>query len=74
MSKAASQASTDTLSGVVGLVDLLVEHKIKLNALEDVLKEINPLVHELYLGTVEKLRAQKGAEMKKILKSKLSKG
>jgi hypothetical protein len=72
MSKAAGQPSTDTLSRVV---DLLVEHRIKLDALEHVLKETNPIVHDLYLGTIENLKAQKGAELKKVLtvtlKSKL---
>jgi hypothetical protein len=33
----------------------LVEHRIKLDALEHVLKETNALVHELYLGTIENL-------------------
>ena len=64
MSKAAGQPSTNTLSRVV---DLLVEYRIKLDALEHVLKETNPLVHELYLGTVENLQAQKTAEVKKVL-------
>ena len=54
MSKAAGQAPTNAFSTVV---DLLVEHRIKIDALEHVLKEINPLVHELYLGTIENLRA-----------------
>ena len=56
MSKAAGQPSTNTLSKVV---HLLVEDRIKLDALEHVLKETNPLVHEFYLGTIENLRAQK---------------
>jgi len=75
MSKAAGQLPTDTLSRVV---DLLVEHTIKLDALEHVLKETNPLVHEFYLGTIENLQAQKTAALKKVLtvrlKSKLSEG
>jgi hypothetical protein len=75
MSEAAGQPSTYTLSRVV---DLLVEHRIKLDALEYVLKETNPLVHELYLGAIENLRAQKAVELKKVLsvrlKSKLSEG
>jgi len=75
MSKVAGQSSTNTLSSVV---DLLVEHRIKLDALEHVLKETNPLAHELYLGTIENLRAQETAELKKVftvrLKSKLSEG
>ncbi len=62
MSKAAGQPSTNNLSSVV---DLLVEHRIKLDALEHVLKETNPLLHEFYLGTIENLRAQEGAELKK---------
>jgi formate dehydrogenase maturation protein FdhE len=75
MSKAAGQPSMDPLSRVV---DLLVEHKIKLEALEHVLKETNPLAHEFYLGTIENLRTQKAAELKKVLavrlKSTLSEG
>jgi hypothetical protein len=64
MSKAAGQASTRTLSGVV---DLLVECRIKLDALEYVLKETNPPVHELYLGTIENLHAQKASEVSRVL-------
>jgi hypothetical protein len=75
MSKTAGQPPTNTLSRVV---DLLVEHRIKFDALEHVLKETNPLLHELYLGTIENLRAQKAAELKKVLtvrlNSKLSEG
>jgi hypothetical protein len=66
MSKAAGQPSGNSLSRVV---ELLVEHKIKLDALEGVLKETNPLVHELYLGTIENLRAQKAAQVKQVLSS-----
>jgi hypothetical protein len=68
MNKAAGQPSTDTLSRVV---DILVEHRIKLDALEHVLKETNPIVHDLYLGTIENLQAQKTAELKKILTVRL---
>jgi hypothetical protein len=64
MSKAGSHQSSNTLSRVV---DLLVELTIKLDALAYVLKETNPLVHELYLGTIEKLRAQKAAEVNQVL-------
>jgi capsule polysaccharide export protein KpsE/RkpR len=64
MSKAAGQPSTNALSRVV---DLLVEHQIKLDAMEHVLKETNPQVHDFYLGTVENLRDQKTAELKKVL-------
>ena len=64
MSKAAGLPPTDTLSRVV---DLLVEHRIKLDALEHVLKETNPLVHEFYLGTIANLQAQKAAELNRVL-------
>ena len=55
MSRSPGQQSTNTLSSVV---DLLVEHRVKLDALEHVLKETNPLAHEVYLGTIENLQAQ----------------
>jgi hypothetical protein len=49
------------------IVDVLVGHTIKLDALEYVLKETNRLVHELYLGTIENLQAQKAAEVNRLL-------
>jgi hypothetical protein len=64
MSKAAGQPPTNDFSRVV---ELLVEHGIKLDALEQVLKETNPLMHELYLGTIENLQAQKTAEVNRVL-------
>jgi hypothetical protein len=64
MSKPAAQPSTNTLSRVV---DLLVEHRIKLDALEHVWKETNPLAYELYLETIENLRAQKASEVNQVL-------
>jgi len=64
MGKAAGQPSANTLGR---LVDLLVEHKIKLDALEHVLKETNPLVHEFYLGTIENLQAHNAAEVNRVL-------
>jgi hypothetical protein len=64
MSKAAGQQETNPLSRVV---DLLVEYRIKLDALEYVLKETNPPVHELYLGTIENLQAQKASEVNRVL-------
>jgi hypothetical protein len=67
MSRATDHAATNTLRGVVDLVDLLVEYRIKLDALEHVLKETNPLVHELYLGTIENLRAQEAVEVSQVL-------
>ena len=64
MSRSPGQQSTNTLRSVV---DLLVEHRVKLDALEHVLKETNPLVHELYLRTIENLQAQKTAEVNRLL-------
>jgi hypothetical protein len=49
------------------VIDLLVESRIKLDALEHVLKETNPLVHEFYLGTIENLRAHKAEEVNRVL-------
>lgn len=64
MSKAAGQQSTNTLRRVV---EILVEDRIKLDAMEQVLKQTNPLVHELYLDMIENLQAQKTAEMNRVL-------
>jgi hypothetical protein len=64
VSKVAGQPPTNTLSRVV---DLLVEYRIKLDALEHVLKETNPLVHKLYLGTIENLQAQDAVEVTRVL-------
>ena len=49
------------------VIDLFVEHRIKLDALEYVLKETNPLVHELYVGAIENLQAKKAAELKRVV-------
>jgi hypothetical protein len=64
MAKDAGESTTNTLNRVI---ELLVDHQIKLDALEQVLKETNPLVHELYVGTIENLQAQKATELKSAL-------
>jgi hypothetical protein len=64
MSKTTVQPSPNTLGRII---DLLVEQRIKLDAMEQALKETNPLVHELYIGTIENLQAQKAAEMTRVL-------
>jgi hypothetical protein len=69
MKQAAGQRSNNDLSGVV---DLLVEQRIKVDALEQILKETNPLMHEFYLGTIENLRAQKAAEVRQVLTQTLN--
>jgi hypothetical protein len=56
-------------NALVKVVDLLIEHRIRLDALEHVLKETNPLAHDLYLGTIENLRARKAAEVNQVLSS-----
>jgi hypothetical protein len=68
MSKSVGPTSVSPLSSVV---DLLVEHRVRLDALEHVLKETNPLAHELYLGAVENLQAQEAAELKEALTARL---
>ena len=75
MSKVAGQPLPNALTKVV---DLLVESRIRIDAMEQILVKTNPVAYELYLGTIENLRAQKAAELKKVLtvglKSKLGKG
>jgi hypothetical protein len=75
MSKVAGQPLPKAL---IKVVDLLVENRIRIDAMEQILVKTNPVAYDLYLGTIENLRAQKAAELKKVLtgrlKSKLGKG
>jgi hypothetical protein len=64
MSKAAEQPSPNALERVV---DLLIESRIRIDAMEQVLVKTNPVAYDLYLDTIENLRTQKAAESKKIL-------
>jgi hypothetical protein len=64
MSKAAGQPSPNALSKVV---DLLVENRIRIDAMEQILVKTNPVAYDLYLGTIENLRVQKGAEVNRLL-------
>jgi len=64
MSKVAGQPSTNTLNRVV---NLLIESRIRIDAMEQVLVKTNPVAYELYLGMIENLQAQKAAEVKKYL-------
>ena len=68
MSKAPGQQSTNTLSRVV---DLLVESRIRIDAMEQILVKTNPVAYELYLGTIENLQAQKTAEVNRVLSQTL---
>jgi hypothetical protein len=49
------------------VIDLMVEHTIRLDALNDVLKEINPLLHERYVGAIESLQSEKTAELRRAI-------
>jgi hypothetical protein len=75
MSEAAGQPLPNVL---IKVVDLLVESEIRIDAMEQILVKTNPVAYELYLGTIENLRAQKASELKKALtvrlKSKLREG
>ena len=64
MSKVAGQSLPNALSRVI---DLLVESRIRIDAMEQILVKTNPVAYDLYLGTIENLRAQKAAELKKVL-------
>jgi hypothetical protein len=68
MSRATGQPSTSALGEVV---DLLVESRIKLDALDNVLKEINPLLHERYLGEIEVVRDRKASALKQAFTASL---
>ena len=54
MSKIAGQPLSNTL---IKVVDLLVESRIRIDAMEQILVKTNPVAYELYLGTIENLQA-----------------
>jgi hypothetical protein len=64
MGKAAGQRSANAFRRVVFP---FVEHGIKLDALAHVLTSANPLVQELYIGTVENLQPQEEVEVNQLL-------
>ena len=66
MSKASGQPPTNTLSRVV---DLLVENRIRIDAMEQILVKTNPVAYDLYLGMIEHLQNQKTAEVNRVLSS-----
>ena len=68
MSKAAGPPLPNAL---IKVVDLLVESRIRIDAMEQILVKTNPVAYELYLGTIENLQAQKTAEVEKILTVRL---
>jgi hypothetical protein len=68
MSRATGQPSMNALTEVV---DLLVDNRIKFDALETVLREINPLLHERYLGEIEVVKERKASALKQALTASL---
>ena len=64
MRKAAGQPLPNAL---IKVVDLLVESRIRIDAMEQIFVKTNPVAYELYLGTIENLQAQKTAEVNQVL-------
>lgn len=68
MSRATGQASMNVFGAVV---DLLVDSRIRFDAFENVLREINPLLHERYLGEIEVVKERKASALKQALTASL---
>jgi hypothetical protein len=64
MSKAAGQPLPSALSKIV---DLLVESRIRIGAMEQILVKTNSVSYALYLEMIENLRGQKAAEVGRVL-------
>jgi hypothetical protein len=64
MSKAAGQPLPNALSKVV---DLLIESRIRIDAMEQILVKTNSVAYALYLGMIEDLQRQKEAEVNRVL-------
>ena len=64
MSKAAGQPLPHALTKVV---DLLIESRIRIDAMEQILVKTNPVAYDLYLGTIKNLQRQKEAEVNRML-------
>jgi hypothetical protein len=64
MRKAAGQSLPNAL---INVVDLLVENRIRIDAMVQILVKTNPVAYELYLGTIENLQAQKTAEVSRVI-------
>jgi hypothetical protein len=65
MSKATGQPLPNAL---IKVVDLLVESRIRIDAMEQILVKTNPVAYELYLSAIENLQTQKTAEVNRVLK------
>src|ERR1700690_378180 len=66
MIKVAGQSLPNAL---IKVVDLLVENRIRIDAMEQLLVKTNPVVYELYRSAIENLQAQKAAEVTRTLSS-----
>ena len=64
MSKVESQPIPSVLMNVV---DLLVESRIRIEALEQILVKANSVAYPLYLGMIENLQRQKTTEVNQVL-------
>jgi hypothetical protein len=64
MSKATGQPLPNNF---IRVVDLLVESRIRIDAMERILVKTNSVAYALYLDTIENLRGQKAAEVNRML-------
>ena len=64
MSKAAGQPLANVLSE---MVDLLVESRIRIDAMERIVVKTNSVAYALYLDTIENLRRHKAEEVNRVL-------
>jgi hypothetical protein len=64
MSKIADQPLPNAL---IKVVDLLVESRIRIDAMEQILVKTNSVAYALYLGEIEKRQTQKKAEVNRVL-------
>ena len=64
MSKAAGQPLPNALKQIV---DLLVESRIRIDAMEQILVKTNSVAEALYLGMIENLQRQKAADVNRVL-------
>jgi uncharacterized membrane protein len=53
------------------VIDLLVESRIRIDAMKQILVKTNPVVQDVYLGMIENLRAHKAEEVNRALAQKL---
>jgi hypothetical protein len=66
MNKVADQSLQNAL---IKVVDLLVESRIKTDAMEQIVVKATPVVYELYVGMIENLQPPKAAEVTRVLSS-----